>query len=40
MAALTYKKKVILAFMEKLGRSISAKSLQKYLFILNSATLL
>ena len=33
MAALTYKKKVILAFMEKLGRSISAKSLQKYLFI-------
>lgn len=33
MAALTYKKKVILAVMEKLGRSISAKSLQKYLFI-------
>lgn len=33
MAALTYKKKIILALLEKLGRSISAKSLQKYLFI-------
>lgn len=33
MASLTYKKKVILAILEKLGHSISAKSMQKYLFI-------
>lgn len=33
MAALTYKKKVILALLEKLGHSVSAKSMQKYLFI-------
>ena len=33
MATLTYKKKIILALFEKLGHSISAKSLQKYLFI-------
>lgn len=33
MASLTYKKRVILAILEKFGRSISAKSMQKYLFI-------
>lgn len=33
MATLTYKKKIILSLFEKLGHNISAKSLQKYLFI-------
>lgn len=33
MATLTYRKKIILSLFEKLGHSISAKSLQKYLFI-------